>query len=64
MGSEPFNEKLGLARAENVKRYLAEQYQIPTEKISLVSYGENQPAASNSTKEGRAQNRRVVIKVG
>ena len=64
VGSEPFNEKLGLARAENVKRYLAEQYQIPADKISLVSYGENQPAAPNSTKEGRAQNRRVVVKVG
>src|SRR5262245_733821 len=64
VGTEPYNEKLGLARAENVKRYLAEQYQIPSDKISLVSYGENQPAASNSTKEGRAQNRRVVVKVG
>jgi outer membrane protein OmpA-like peptidoglycan-associated protein len=64
VGSEPFNEKLGLARAENVKRYLAEQYQIPADKISLVSYGENQPAAPNSTREGRAQNRRVVVKVG
>jgi outer membrane protein OmpA-like peptidoglycan-associated protein len=63
-GPESFNEKLGLARAESVRRHLAEQHQIPIEKISVVSYGENNPAASNATREGRAQNRRVVIKVG
>ena len=63
-GAEPFNEKLGLARAENVKRYLAEQHHVSVEKISLVSFGETQPAAPNTTKEGRAQNRRVVVKVG
>ncbi len=64
IGSEPFNEKLGLARAETVKRYLAEQFQIPADRINLVSYGENQPAASNATREGRAQNRRVVVRGG
>ena len=64
VGTEPFNEKLGLARAESVKRYLAEQHQIPAEKISVASQGESHPAASNDTREGRAQNRRVVIKVG
>lgn len=63
-GSEPFNERLGLARAETVRRYLAEQHQIPVDKISVVSYGESKPAASNATREGRAQNRRVVVKVG
>lgn len=63
-GSEPFNESLGLARAETVRRYLAEQHQIPVDKISIVSYGESRPAASNATREGRAQNRRVVVKVG
>ena len=63
-GTEAFNEKLGLARAETVRRYLAEQYQVPLQKISVVSYGENAPAASNTTREGRAQNRRVVVKVG
>ena len=63
-GPEPFNEKLGLARAETVKRYLAEQHEIPADKITVVSYGERQPAASNATREGRAQNRRVVVKGG
>ena len=63
-GAEPYNDKLGQARAESVKRYLCEQHQIAIEKISVVSYGEKDPAAPNTTKEGRAQNRRVVLKVG
>ena len=63
-GSEAYNEKLGLARAENVKRYLEEQHQIAADRISVVSYGETMPSASNDTREGRAENRRVVVKVG
>ena len=47
-----------------MKRYLSEQHEIAIEKISVVSYGEKDPAASNATKDGRAQNRRVVLKVG
>jgi peptidoglycan-associated lipoprotein len=62
-GSKITNDKLGLARAENVKRYLYETYQIPLHKINVISYGEDKPVAPNTTKEGRAQNRRVVIKV-
>ena len=54
---------LGLARAENVKRYLYETYQIPLHKINVISYGEDKPVAPNTNKDGRAQNRRVVIKV-
>jgi outer membrane protein OmpA-like peptidoglycan-associated protein len=63
-GSEAFNERLGLARAEVVRQYLADQLQVPADTIGVVSYGENSPAAPNTTPEGRAQNRRVVIKVG
>jgi peptidoglycan-associated lipoprotein len=62
-GTPANNEKLGLARAENVKRYLYETYQIPLHKINVISYGEEKPVAPNKTREGRAQNRRVVIKV-
>jgi outer membrane protein OmpA-like peptidoglycan-associated protein len=62
-GSTEMNERLGLARAENVKRYLYETYQIPLHKINVISYGEDKPVAPNNTREGRAQNRRVVIKV-
>jgi outer membrane protein OmpA-like peptidoglycan-associated protein len=64
VGSEGYNERLGLARAEAVRRYLAEQLQIPVDQISVVSYGESNPSAPNTTREGRAMNRRVVIRVG
>ena len=63
VGNKMINEKLGLARAEAVKRYLYEQYQIPLHKMNVISYGEDKPIAPNKTKAGRAQNRRVVIKV-
>jgi outer membrane protein OmpA-like peptidoglycan-associated protein len=62
-GSKTTNERLGMARAENVKRYLYETYQIPLHKINVISYGEEKPVAPNNTRAGRAQNRRVVIKV-
>ena len=63
VGSKELNYKLGLERAEAVKRYLYEQHQVPLHKINVISYGEEKPIAPNKTKEGRAQNRRVVIKV-
>jgi len=63
VGSKELNEKLGLERAESVKRYLYEQHQIPLHKINVISYGEDKPVAPNKTKQGRAQNRRVVVKV-
>ena len=63
VGDRVVNEKIGLARAEAVQRYLYEQYQIPLHKMSIISYGFDKPAAPNKTREGRAQNRRVVIKV-
>ena len=62
-GDKMYNEKLGLARAEAVKRYLYEKHQIPLHKINVISYGEEKPVAPNNTRDGRAQNRRVVIKV-
>ena len=63
IGAPATNEKIGLARAEAVKRYLYEQYQIPLHKMNVISYGKDKPIAPNKTKAGRAQNRRVVIKV-
>lgn len=62
-GTKDLNYKLGLERAENVKRYLYEQHQVPLHKINVISYGEDKPVSPNKTREGRAQNRRVVIKV-
>jgi peptidoglycan-associated lipoprotein len=63
IGDKNYNEKLGLERAEAVKRYLYEQHQIPLHKMNVISYGEDNPVAENKTKAGRAQNRRVVIRV-
>src|SRR5262249_19801169 len=63
VGDKNFNYKLGLERAEAVKRYLYENEQIPLHKMNVISYGEEKPIAPNKTKAGRAQNRRVVIKL-
>ena len=63
VGDPKTNERIGLERAESVKRYLYEQHQIPLFKINVISYGEAKPIAPNKTRDGRAQNRRVVIKV-
>ena len=63
IGDKKLNERIGLERAEAVKRYLYEQHQVPLHKINVISYGEEKPIAPNKTKAGRAQNRRIVIKV-
>ena len=63
IGDKRFNERLGMNRAEAVKRYLYERHQVPLHKINVISYGEDKPVAPNRTRDGRAQNRRVVIKV-
>jgi outer membrane protein OmpA-like peptidoglycan-associated protein len=62
-GDAGYNEHLGLERAETVKRYLHEQHQVPLHKINVISYGETMPVAPNTTRAGRAQNRRVVVRV-
>jgi outer membrane protein OmpA-like peptidoglycan-associated protein len=63
VGAEALNERIGLERAEAVKRYLYEQHQIPLHKMNVISYGEAKPVAPNNTRDGRAQNRRVVVRV-
>jgi outer membrane protein OmpA-like peptidoglycan-associated protein len=62
-GTEQFNDRLGLERAEAVKRYLYEQHNVPLHKMNVISYGESKPVAPNDDRDGRAKNRRVVIKV-
>ena len=51
-GPADLNYKLGLERAEAVKRYLYEQHQVPLHKINVISYGEEKPIAPNKTKDG------------
>ena len=60
-GAPVANQKLGLDRAEAVKRYLYEQHQVPLHKISVISYGEEKPIAPNKTRAGRAQDRKSVV---
>jgi peptidoglycan-associated lipoprotein len=63
VGDKTTNEKIGMQRAEAVKLYLYEQHHIPLHRINVISYGEDKPVTDNKTKDGRAQNRRVVIRV-
>jgi outer membrane protein OmpA-like peptidoglycan-associated protein len=62
-GGKAYNMALGEKRAEQVKRYLYEQHQVPLHKMNVISFGEEKPVSDNKTRDGRAQNRRVVIKV-
>lgn len=62
-GSKLTNERIGLERADAVKRYLYEQHKIPLHKINIISFGEEKPVAPNKTRADRAKNRRVVIRV-
>lgn len=63
VGSEKYNEELGLLRAEAVRRYLSQQHQFPLHRINVISYGESSAVSDNSTREGRSQNRRVALVV-
>ena len=63
IGNPRYNERLGLQRAEAVKRYLYETHQVPLHKMNVISYGEDKPASDNKTRDGRAENRRVVIRM-
>jgi chemotaxis protein MotB len=57
----PSNWELSTARATNVVRFLQEKVEIDPTKLEAVGLGEYQPVASNETKEGKAQNRRIEI---
>jgi outer membrane protein OmpA-like peptidoglycan-associated protein len=63
VGDAAYNERLGLERAEAVKRYLYEQHQVPLHKMNAISFGEEKPVQDNKNRANRSQNRRVVIKV-
>ena len=62
IGSDAYNQKLSMRRAESVKAYLVSKG-VPTDRIYTEGKGEKQPVASNKTREGRASNRRVEIEV-
>ena len=59
-GSDEYNQRLSVRRAESVREYLIERGVDP-QKTFAKGMGESMPVASNATKEGRARNRRVTI---
>jgi peptidoglycan-associated lipoprotein len=61
-GAKLYNYRLGEERAEAVRRYLNKQG-IALNRMSTISYGQEEPVDSNKTKAGRAKNRRVVVVV-
>jgi len=61
-GPEAYNQRLSERRAESVKNYLVSQG-IDANRIYTEGKGELEPIASNATREGRAQNRRVEIEI-
>ena len=62
IGTDAYNQKLSVRRAESVKAYLISKG-IEKNRIYTEGKGEKQPVADNKTKEGRAKNRRVEIEV-
>jgi OOP family OmpA-OmpF porin len=62
VGSDEYNQKLSVRRAEAVKAYLITKG-VETNRVYTEGKGEKQPVASNKTKEGRAKNRRTEIEV-
>src|SRR6266480_6052156 len=61
-GSEQYNIGLSQRRAEAVERYLVSK-NIPLFRIAIVGLGKENPVADNKTTDGRAQNRRVEVRV-
>ena len=59
VGTDKYNLKLSQRRAASVKKYLEEKFNIAPERLTTEGYGESKPIASNKTKEGRQQNRRI-----
>jgi len=60
IGTEEYNEGLSERRAATVKNYLISK-DVPADVIQTEGRGELEPVATNETREGRAQNRRVEI---
>jgi len=60
-GADAYNLQLSQRRADAVRQYLVD-HGVPASRLEAKGFGESQPVADNSTAEGRAQNRRVVLR--
>lgn len=63
IGSKQYNEKLSQKRANAIRETMVKQFKIDAARIKAMGYGFAKPVASNKTKEGRQQNRRVEAAV-
>ena len=59
-GPEDYNQSLSQRRAQAVVDYLVNEHGIAPQRLEAKGFGESQPVADNSTREGRAENRRVM----
>ena len=62
-GEAAYNFELGQQRAMAVRDYIAKTHAVALNRLNVISYGEEKPVAENKTKDERAQNRRVVIRI-
>jgi outer membrane protein OmpA-like peptidoglycan-associated protein len=62
-GDPAYNFRLGEERAMAVRDYIAKTHGIALNRLNVISYGEDKPVAENNKRDGRAQNRRVVIRI-
>jgi outer membrane protein OmpA-like peptidoglycan-associated protein len=63
VGSANYNYQLSQRRAAAVVQYLAEQHGIPAHKIYVIGLGKDKPVAENHDSQGRAENRRVDVRI-
>jgi outer membrane protein OmpA-like peptidoglycan-associated protein len=63
IGSAGYNDQLTQKRADSVRRYLAEQHNISLYRMTILGFGKSRPVADNHTGAGRAQNRRVEVRL-
>jgi OmpA-OmpF porin, OOP family len=63
VGSAEYNYDLSQRRANAVIQYLASKYNVPAHKIYVIGLGKDKPVESNKTREGRADNRRVDVRL-
>ena len=62
-GGANANKLLSQRRADAVQTYLVEHYNIPLYRVRMIGLGDEKPVAENKTKSGRAQNRRVEVRL-
>ena len=63
VGSADYNYDLSQRRANSVIQYLASKYQVPAHKIYVIGLGKDKPVETNKTSAGRADNRRVDVRL-